>query len=88
MTIFKSHVLASEDLQISSYETRVEGKELVVTGVITNLTESAWNSASVEAEFFDETGKYIGKGTDYTGSDVHLIQKKILKPGFGNCPSK
>lgn len=88
MTVFKSHRLASEDLQISSYETKLEGKELVVTGVITNLTESAWKSVSMEAEFFDETGKYIGEGTDYTGSDVHSNSQENFEVRFRQLPEQ
>ena len=88
ITVFKSKssALASEDLQISSYETRIEGKELVVTGVITNLTESAWKSVSVEAEFFDESGKYIGEGTDYSGSDIHPNSQENFEVRFRYLP--
>ena len=64
LTIFKSYSLASDDLEITSFDTRVDGKELVVTGMISNLTESAWKSVSIEAEFFDESGKFIGEGKD------------------------
>ena len=38
---FKSNSLASEDLEITNFDTRVEGKEMVVTRMISNLTESA-----------------------------------------------
>ena len=86
MTVFNSRALASEDLQIASYETRLEGKELVITGVITNLTESAWKSVSLEAEFFDETGKYIGEGTDYAGSDVHPNSQENFEVRFRYLP--
>ena len=48
---FKSNSLASDDLEITSFDTRVDGKEMVVTGIIHNLTDSAWTSVSVEVEF-------------------------------------
>ena len=86
MTVFNSRALASEDLQIASYETRIEGKELVITGVITNLTESAWKSVSLEAEFFDESGKYIGEGTDYSGSDIHPNSQENFEVRFRYLP--
>ena len=68
---FKSNSLASDDLEITSFETRVDGKEMVVTGMISNLAESAWKSVSIEAEFFDESGNFIGESDDYIGSDVY-----------------
>ena len=49
----QSRSLASEDLEITNSDIRVEGKEMVVTGMISNLAESAWKSVSIEAEFFD-----------------------------------
>jgi hypothetical protein len=58
-------------LEITNFETRVDGKEMVVTGMISNLAESAWKSVSVEAEFFDESGNFIGESDDYIGSDVY-----------------
>ena len=68
---FKSNSLASEDLEITNFDTRVEGKEMVVTGMISNLAESAWKSVSIEAEFFDESGNFIGESDDYIGSDIY-----------------
>ena len=73
---FKSNSLASDDLEIINFETRVDGKEMVVTGMISNLSESAWKSVSVEAEFFDESGKFIGEDKDYTGSDIYANGKE------------
>jgi hypothetical protein len=67
----QSRSLASEDLEITNFDTRVDGKEMVVTGMISNLAESAWKSVSVEAEFFDESGNFIGESDDYIGSDVY-----------------
>ena len=81
---FKSNSLASEDLEITNFDTRVEGKEMVVTGMISNLTESAWKSVSVEAEFFDESGQFIGEGKDYTGSDIHANGKENFEVRFRN----
>ena len=83
---FKSNSLASEDLEITNFDTRVEGKEMVVTGMISNLTESAWKSVSVEAEFFDESGKFIGEGKDYTGSDIHANGKENFEVRFRYLP--
>jgi hypothetical protein len=67
----QSRSLASEDLEITNFDTRVDGKEMVVTGMISNLAESAWKSVSIEAEFFDESGNFIGDHDDYIGSDVN-----------------
>jgi len=83
---FKSNSLASDDLEITSFETRVDGKEMVVTGMISNLTESAWKSVSIEAEFFDESGKFIGEGKDYTGSDIYANGKENFEVRFRYLP--
>jgi hypothetical protein len=83
---FKSNSLASDDLEIINFETRVDGKEMVVTGMISNLSESAWKSVSVEAEFFDESGKFIGEGKDYTGSDIYANGKENFEVRFRYLP--
>jgi len=85
-TIFESKPLASDDLEITSFYTRVDGKEMVVTGMISNLSESAWKSVSVEAEFFDESGKFIGEGKDYTGSDIYANGKENFEVRFRYLP--
>ena len=85
-TIFESKPLASDDLEITSFDTRVDGKEMVVTGMISNLSESAWKSVSVEAEFFDESGKFIGEGKDYTGSDIYANGKENFEVRFRYLP--
>jgi hypothetical protein len=86
VTIFESKPLASDDLEITNFETRVDGKEMVVTGMISNLSESAWKSVSVEAEFFDESGKFIGEGKDYTGSDIYANGKENFEVRFRYLP--
>ena len=87
LSIFlKSNSLASDDLEITSFETRVDGKEMVVTGMISNLTESAWKSVSIEAEFFDESGKFICEGKDYTGSDIYANGKENFEVRFRYLP--
>ena len=40
----------------------------------------------VEAEFFDETGKYIGEGTDYSGSDIQPNSKENFEVRFRYLP--
>jgi hypothetical protein len=86
VTIFESKPLASDDLEITNFDTRVDGKEMVVTGMISNLSESAWKSVSVEAEFFDESGKFIGEGKDYTGSDIYANGKESFEVRFRYLP--
>ena len=86
VTIFESKPLASDDLEITNFETRVDGKEMVFTGMISNLSESAWKSVSVEAEFFDESGKFIGEGKDYTGSDIYANGKENFEVRFRYLP--
>ena len=84
ITLFKP--IASEDLKLTINNTGLVGKELVVTGVITNHSGSTWKSVSVEAEFFDETGKYIGEGKDIIGSDVQPNSKENFEVRFWQLP--
>lgn len=83
---FKSNSLASDDLEITSFDTRVDGKEMVVTGMISNLAESAWKSVSIEAEFFDESGNFIGESDDYIGSEIHSKANENFEVRFRNLP--
>ena len=83
---FKSNSLASDDLDITSFDTRVDGKEMVVTGIINNLTDSAWTSVSVEAEFYDEGGNFIGESDDYIGSEIHSKANENFEVRFRNLP--
>ena len=83
---FKSQSFASDDLEITSFDTRVDGKEMVVTGMISNLAESAWKSVSIEAEFFDESGNFIGERDDYIGSDVNGNGNESFEVRFRYLP--
>ena len=83
---FKSQSLASDDLEITKFDTRVDGKEMVVTGMISNLSDSMWKSVSIEAEFFDDSGKFIGEGKDYTGSDIYANGKENFEVRFRYLP--
>lgn len=83
---FKSNSLASDDLDITSFDTRIDGKEMVVTGIINNLTDSAWTSVSVEAEFYDEGGNFIGESDDYIGSEIHSKANENFEVRFRNLP--
>ena len=83
---FKSNSLASDDLDITSFDTRVDGKEMVVTGIINNLTDSAWTSVSVEAEFYNEGGNFIGESDDYIGSEIHSKANENFEVRFRNLP--
>ena len=84
ITFFKSS--ASDGLEISSYAIRMDGDEMVVTGIINNLTDSAWKSVSMEAEFFDESGNFIGERDDYIGSDIHSKANENFEVRFSYLP--
>ena len=82
----QSRSLASDDLEITNYDIKVAGKEMVVVGMISNLSDSAWKSVSIEAEFFDESGNFIGEGKDYTGSDIYAKGKENFEVRFRYLP--
>ena len=68
------------------FDTRIDGKEMVVTGIISNLTDSAWTSVSVEVEFYDEGGNFIGESDDYIGSEIHSKANENFEVRFRNLP--
>jgi hypothetical protein len=82
----QSRSLASDDLEITNYDTKVAGKEMVVVGMISNLSDSGWKSVSIEAEFFDESGNFIGEGKGYTGSDIYAQGKENFEVRFRYLP--
>jgi hypothetical protein len=84
----QSRSLASDDLEITNYDIKVAGKEMVVVGMISNLSDSAWKSVSIEAEFFDESGNFIGEGKDYTGSDIYAKGKENFEVRFRYLPEE
>ena len=84
LTFFKSY--AQDDLQISSFETRIEGDHLDVIGVISNVSENAWTSVSVEGEFYDADGNFIGERKDFIGSDIFANQQENFEVQFRNVP--
>jgi hypothetical protein len=49
----------TRDLMISGIETRTDGKFLEILGCITNSSGREWSNVTVEAEFFDESGKFV-----------------------------
>jgi hypothetical protein len=79
VTIFESKPLASDDLEITNFDTRVDGKEMVVTGMISNLSESAWKSVSVEAEFLMNQGSLLAKVRTTLARISMPMEKRILK---------
>jgi hypothetical protein len=64
----------------------MDDDEMVVTGIINNLTDSAWKSVSIEAEFFDESGNFIGESDDYIGSDIHSKANENFEVRFRYLP--
>jgi len=84
LTFFKSY--AQDDLQISSFETKIEGDHLDVIGVISNVSENAWTSVSVEGEFYDADGNFIGERKDFIGSDIFANQQENFEVQFRNVP--
>jgi hypothetical protein len=57
MSFFKGDV--TKDLKISGIETRASGKSLEIVGLITNSSGREWSGITVEAEFFDASGRFI-----------------------------
>lgn len=77
MTFFKGDV--TKDLQISEIQTRASGSSLEIVGLITNTSGREWSGITVEAEFFDASGKFIDEASDYMRSDIAGHAKEHFK---------
>jgi hypothetical protein len=77
MSFFKGDV--TKDLKISDIQTRVSGYSLEVVGIITNTSNREWSGITVEAEFFDASGKFIDEASDYIRSDIAGNAKEYFK---------
>ena len=84
LTLFKSVV--TDDLSISSVETKIEGSSLEITGIITNSSNNEWSGISIEAEFFDNSGKFIDEASHYLRSDIPGKAKEHFKITINNPP--
>jgi len=77
MSFFKGDV--TKDLQISDIQTRASGSSLEVVGLITNTSSRDWSGITVEAEFFDASGKFIDEASDYLRSEIAGNAKEHFK---------
>jgi hypothetical protein len=84
MTFFKGVV--SEDLSISEVETKVVGSSLEIIGLITNSSGNEWSGVTVEAEFYDASGKFLDEGSEYIRSDIAGKAKEHFKITLRNPP--
>ena len=57
MTFFKGDI--TKDLKVSDIQTRASGRSLEIVGLITNSSSREWSGITVEAEFFDASGKFL-----------------------------
>lgn len=84
MSFFKGDV--SKDLVISNIETRVSGSSLEITGLITNASNHEWSGITVEAEFFDDSGKFVDEASEFLRSDVGGHAKEHFKIVISSAP--
>jgi len=77
MTFFKPVI--SEDLSISEVETKVVDDSLVIIGLITNSSGNEWSGVSVEAEFYDASGKFLDEASDYLRTEIAGKAKEHFK---------
>ena len=84
ITFFKATV--TEDLSISEVESKVVGSSLEIIGLITNSSGNEWSGVTVEAEFYDASGKFLDEGSDYLRSDIAGKAKEHFKITLRNPP--
>lgn len=84
MSFFKGDV--KKDLAVSEIETRASGRSLEIVGLITNSSSREWSSITVEAEFFDASGKFIDEASEYMRSDIGGYSKEHFKIVISSPP--
>lgn len=84
MTFFKGDV--TKDLKISDIQTQASGRSLVVMGLITNSSSREWSGITVEAEFFDASGKFMDEACEYMRSDIAGNSKEHFKIVISSPP--
>jgi hypothetical protein len=86
MSFFKGDV--TKDLKISGIETRASGKSLEIVGLITNSSGREWSGITVEAEFFDASGRFIDEASEYMRSDIAGNSKEYFKIVIASPPEE
>jgi hypothetical protein len=86
MTLFKDDPL--KDLAVTDIQTRVSGKSLEIVGVITNSSSREWLGVTVEAEFFDASGKFVDESTGHLDSEIRSKSKEHFKIGISSPPDE
>lgn len=84
MTFFKGD--ATKDLAISDIETRAAGRSLEIVGLITNSSGREWSGVTVQAEFFDASGKFVDEASEYLRSDISGNSKEHFKIVISSPP--
>ena len=86
MTFFKGD--ATKDLAISDIETRAAGRSLEIVGLITNSSSREWSGVTVQAEFFDASGKFVDEASEYLRSDISGNSKEHFKIVISSPPGE
>jgi hypothetical protein len=77
MTFFKGDI--TKDLKVSDIQTHVSDRSLEIVGLITNSSSREWSGITVEAEFFDASGKFLDEASEYLRSDIAGNSKEHFK---------
>ena len=85
ITFFKGDI--NKDLSISEVQTRSVNTSLEITGLITNSGSRDWTGITVEAEFFDQSGKFLDEASTYLRSDVSGKSKEHFKITISSPPA-
>lgn len=84
MTFFKGDV--TKDLTVSEIQTTATGRSLEILGLITNSSSREWSGVTVEAEFFDASGKFVDESIEYLRSDIGGYSKEHFKIVINSPP--
>ena len=78
----------SDEIEIQSYRSRVDGNRVVIVGSIINNGEEQASSIQLEAEFMDENGEFLYECSDFISQAINPSQTENFQItcGCGDNP--
>ena len=55
----------ADEIQATLIESHIDDSHSEVFGTLTNIGTRTWNRVTIEAEVYDQDGKFLGEGSEY-----------------------
>lgn len=69
--------------ELGEYEANMQGEQLLITGTVKNISDRPYESITLEAELYDEAGKFVYECTEYINQELAVGQSEnyLIKCG-------